>query len=182
MVFGLLLTPTKVTPEPAYRTLSLKLERMTTQYLYDDIKRDEGEKLFPYKDSVGIWTIGVGHNLKSDPTMNAQLTHLLQTGITPEMSRALFDHDLQAVKLSLDLHIPWWRNMDDVRQDALANMCFNLGCAELMTWHHTLDALKAGDYELASHNLLSSEPWHSQIPHRADRIGSQIKTGVRAYQ
>ncbi len=154
---------------------------MTTQYLFDDIAFDEGVKLKPYRDSRNIWSIGIGHNIQADPTLNAQLAHLMQTGITLDQAKAIFQHDVKTAELGLDLHVPWWRTLDDVRQDSVLNICFNVGCGGLLTWHHTLGYLQTGQFSNAYLELLNTQPWHNQVGHRAERIAMQIKTGVRQY-
>lgn len=164
----------RVIPQFQYRD-------MTTQYLFDDITFDEGFKLKPYRDSRNIWSIGIGHNIKADPTMNAQLQHLMTSGISVDQARVIFLNDVKTAEIALDLHIPWWRKLDDVRQDVLLNLCFNVGCAELLTWHHTLGYLQAGDYAMAGHELGSTQPWKSQVKSRADRLSKQLSTGVRQY-
>jgi lysozyme len=155
---------------------------MTTPHLFDDLTQDEGLRLKAYKDSRGIWTIGIGHNLQADPSMMSMLQHLIDVGITMDQARTLFEHDVKTAELGLDLHIPWWRKMDDERQDALVNLTFNLGVAKLLTWHHTLAFLQSGNYSGAGTELRGTEPWHSQVGARAERIASQIYTGYRKRQ
>lgn len=54
---------------------------------YDYIKANEGEKLMPYRDTEGHWTIGVGHKILPNEDFSG--------GITEEESRQLFESDLQ---------------------------------------------------------------------------------------
>ncbi len=150
---------------------------MTTEYLEPDLAVEEGRKNFPYLDSRNIWTIGIGHNLQVDPTLFAQLAHLRQVGITDEMVDTLFQHDLAGAKLSLSLHLPWWTQLDDFRQDVICDLNFNMGMATLLTFHHTLEAFQTGDFEAAADGLTNSL-WHKQTGHRADRLIAQTRSGV----
>lgn len=154
---------------------------MTTQYLFDDVEFDEGIKLKPYKDTRGIWSIGIGHNIKADPAMNAQLQHLLTSGITIDQARTIFLHDVKTAEIALDLHIPWWRTMDDVRQDVFLNICFNVGCGELLTWHHFLAYSQQKQYTSAGKELAGTQPWMSQVKSRGARLSKQFSSGVRQY-
>jgi len=47
-----------------------------------DLIRQEGWIKFPYKDSKGIWTIGVGHNMEEDPIMMKDFAKLQEHGLT----------------------------------------------------------------------------------------------------
>lgn len=154
---------------------------MTTDTLFDEIEFDEGCKYKAYKDSRGIWTIAIGHNLQVDPSLYPHLQHLIDDGIGDAQARELFNHDIQGVLHALDLHIPWWRQMSDVRQNAVANLTFNLGIGEFMTWHHTLGFLQAKQYVSAGTEILASQPWASEVHLRANRISKQIATGISQY-
>ena len=154
---------------------------MTTQQLYDEVKFEEGEKLKAYKDRNGIWSIGIGHNIEVDPTLQPQLNHLIAEGITQEQSQQLFATDMQKATADLDKHLPWWRQLDDIRQDAVVNIVFNRGINGFLAFHHTVDALQQKQYALAARNLLATKPWSTEIPERAKRIANQIETGVSQY-
>lgn len=155
---------------------------MTTPALIDDLKRDEGFRARAYQDDQGNWTIGYGH--------------------TPADPREVWTEDEAATQLAVDVDItcehldrelPWWRRLDLVRQDALANMGFNLGvglapCAEhpdgsgLQEFQHMLAALEAGDFARASAQALISR-WAKDPPEgvgaRAERIAAMFRTGKR---
>ena len=84
----------------------------------------------------------------------------------------------------LDRHLPWWKNMDEVRQRALANMAFNLGVGpsdeqptgKLLTFKNTLAAMARGDYEAAA-NGMSSSAWAKQVGIRATRLVEMMRSG-----
>jgi lysozyme len=152
---------------------------MTTPYLLQDLERDEGCKLFPYRDSRGIWTIGVGHNMEADPALFAQLATLQRTGITLSKAMDLLAMDVANVKGRLDADLPWWRQLSDVRQDVMVNLAFNLGEGKLATWHHTDGDIEAGNFKAAAIDLENDEPWASQVHARATRLALQMETDVR---
>jgi len=151
---------------------------VTTPNLIPDLIRDEGERKFPYRDSRGIWTAGVGHNLEADPQMFAQLAALQQNGLTQEQIDQLLTEDIARTEARLDQLLPWWRKLDDVRQDAFVNLAFNLGADKLATWRHTDADIAAGNFKAAEIDLENDEPWASQVHARAQRIALQIETGV----
>src|SRR4051812_7475144 len=88
--------------------------------LIDQIKRDEGPgpmsggRMKPYRDTEGHLTIGYGHNLDA-------------RGITPEIAAMLLEEDIAIAVSELRRHFDWFDHLSRPRQDALINMCFNLG-------------------------------------------------------
>lgn len=152
---------------------------MTTPYLLQDLRRDEGMRTFPYQDSRGFWTIGVGHNISADPALLARLPELHKTGLTDREVGDLLAADVAAVKRRLDVELPWWRDLDDVRQDVMVNLAFNLGADKLASWRHTLGDIQAGKFTAAGVDLATDEPWASQVHARAQRLAAQMQTGER---
>ena len=96
----------------------------------------EGRRNKPYLDSVGKWTVGVGRNLTDVGLSKNEVIYLLQ--LLPEIPDGFLDYllqnDLGRVRTELDQALPWWREMDDVRQAALIDLGFNLGVVKLLTF------------------------------------------------
>ena len=143
---------------------------MTTPYLPADIIRDEGLVLRAYPDSRGTWTIGVGHTGWS-----------IRRGVVWTKAEAMTQLaiDIGGLVKNLDEHLTWWRKLVDPRQDVLVNMGFNLGIDGLLAFHHTLDAAEEGAYAMAAADMLLSEPWHSQVGKRCERLATQMRLGIR---
>lgn len=139
--------------------------------LVTELERDEGVRRVPYVDTTGHRTIGVGHNLDAKPLPN---------GWTPPLDdgqiRALLLADLQGVFDDLDRTLPWWRDLNDVRQRVIANMCFNLGLGKLLGFRNTLIAMRQGRYSDAAAGMLGSR-WAAQVGSRAHRLAAAMKTG-----
>ena len=72
-----------------------------------------------------------------------------------------------------------WSVLNDVRREAMIEMAFNMGQANLVKFKNMLAALANEDFETASEEALSSR-WASQVGKRADRIAERIRTGVYA--
>lgn len=131
--------------------------------LIEQLLRDEGLELKPYKDSVGKLTIGIGRNLEDD-------------GISREEAMALLANDVQNARNQVEQHLPWAANLDEVRESALVNMAFNMGIGSLLNFRKFLSALEAGDYKAASAEMLDSL-WAKQVGPRAQRLALQIELG-----
>jgi lysozyme len=150
---------------------------MTTHFLETDLTRDEGVRFKAYKDARGIWTIGIGHNIQADPSLTPQLRHLIEPGIDQATVDSLFAADVTNAESQLTLHLPWWTQLDDIRQDVLVNMTFNMGMATLLLFHDTLARIQAGDYVGAADAMLQSA-WAAQVGERAQRLAAQVRSGV----
>jgi lysozyme len=83
------------------------------------ITKEEGARNKAYKDSKGLWTIGVGHLIKPDEQ------HLINATLTDEQVEELLRSDLkwcsEAVESSV--RVPLSQN----QFDALYSLCFNIG-------------------------------------------------------
>lgn len=130
--------------------------------LEKDLIRDEGKKLKPYRDSKGILTIGIGHNLDE--------------GIDEETCAYILATDITKHCNDLNRLLPWWQDLDEVRQRALANMCFNLGIVRLLEFRKFLAALQKHDYATAANEMINSL-WAQQVGSRANRLEHMIRMG-----
>jgi len=129
--------------------------------LREDLKRDEGVKNFPYRDTENILTIGCGRNLED-------------RGVSDDEIDLMLTNDLKWVIQDLDRNLPWWRGMPVSKQRALANMVFNLGYPRLSGFKKMLAALKAGDWSEAATQALDSR-WARQVGDRAQRVAELIR-------
>lgn len=144
-----------------------------------ELDRDEGERLKAYKDTVGKWTIGVGRNLDDVGTapLNRTVADVKANGITAAESAQMLAHDLDRVDSDLDKHLPWWRELDPVRQRVLVNMCFNMGIGGLCGFVNTLGMIRQHRYIEASRGMLQSK-WARQTGARATRLAAMMRTGA----
>ena len=142
--------------------------------LIGELRRDEGVRYEPYNDTMGIPTVGVGHNLKAAP-----LPDVWSYPLTDEQVDNLLKQDLQVVYKGLTDELPWWLFLDAVRQRVLANMCFNLGITKLLTFQNTLAFVKKGQFILAA-QCMASSVWAKQVGDRAVRLENMMKTGEAA--
>ena len=130
--------------------------------LIDMLIAHEGLELFPYKCSAGKYTIGVGRNIED-------------IGITREEAVTLLHNDITRVKSELK-QFPWFTQLNQVRQDALIDMCFNLGMPRFCTFKRMIAALEDHNYYKASNEMISSR-WADQVGSRAVDLADMIRTG-----
>lgn len=134
--------------------------------LIEQIKRHEGVRSHVYECPEGYLTIGVGRNV--DP--NGGL------GLSDDEIDYLLENDLRRCERELG-RFSWFDDLDMVRQDALINMCFNLGFTRLLKFKNMLAAIAEGRYSLAAVEALDSK-WAKQVGDRAKEIAYQIETGT----
>lgn len=131
--------------------------------LKDELKRDEGVRQFPYTDSVGKLTIGVGWNLTDNGIPENVIDALLDLGI------AQAARDVAAI-------YPEWESLTDNRQRVLLNMAFNMGRARLAGFVNMFRNLRDMDYEKAAEEMMDSR-WSRQVGPRAQRLQLMMKEG-----
>lgn len=131
--------------------------------LVDQLFIHEGCSLDPYSDHLGYLTIGVGRCLD-------------KKGISEEEAMILLMNDIDEVADQLDRNIPWWRDLDDVRQRVLLDMGFNLGAWGLMKFRKFLTHLQGGRYNSAANEMLNSK-WAGQVKGRATALAQMMRSG-----
>jgi lysozyme len=104
------------------------------------IKTFEGLRLTPYKDSVGVWTIGWGHTQCAAALANVALA------ITQEQACHLLDYDLHSVEDGITKLVP---SVNQNQFDALCSFAFNLG-VEALAHSTLLRELRLGHIEAAA--------------------------------
>ncbi len=136
------------------------------------LRREEGEILHAYQDPLGWWTIGVGHLIDGR----------IGGSIPPEISEALLEWDLDRFERLLDRVLPWWRGLEDARQQVVMDLTFNMGWDEtraggLDDFHETLAALRERRFADAAAGLRRSL-WHRQVgSRRAEPLCRAVETG-----
>lgn len=145
--------------------------------------RDEGQRLSAYKDSKGIYTIGVGFNLE-EPA-NAKLFEQT-TGfsaeeakqgkpITAADSAALLDVTVQRAEADARSLLPSFAKLSDKDQDAFVNFVFNVGRGTASQFKNTLAALNRGDGKAAAAGLRASA-YYKQVGARGERVAKALET------
>jgi lysozyme len=149
--------------------------------LEKQLRADEGERLKPYRCTAGKLTIGVGRNLDD-------------RGITKEESAVMLDRDIRNCLADLAFFLPWYKQLNAARQEALINMVFTMGIARLRGFKNMLAALQTGDWQKAHDEaLFNLEPvhengkivrwikrptkWAREVGERANRIAKVFLTG-----
>lgn len=154
--------------------------------IFTMLKTDEGIDLQLYKDTLGYYTIGIGHLVtKVDSfstavlTLNNALGRSTNGVITSEEAATLFQSDVQKAKESLsEVGLGGLLNsLDPIRQAALINMSFQLGARGVANFKNSMALLASGNWEQAAVNLKQSN-WFRQTTNRATRVIETFRTGT----
>jgi len=119
----------------------------------DLLIKHEGLKLFVYKDTMGIDTIGVGRNL-------------VNRGITREEALLMLDNDIKDFTEQLIKALPWVATAPEQVKIVLLDMGFNLGIQGLLQFSNTLNHIKLKQYKEAADDMMKSL-WAKQVGVRA---------------
>ena len=130
--------------------------------LIDRIKRDEGWRAKPYRDSVGKLTVGFGTNLDA--------------GITPSQGECMLVVSLDTDEAALRAQWTPYQTLSGPVRAVLLEMAYNLGTQGLLGFHNMLAALEGGDYDKAADEALDSK-WAREVPARAHRLAEIIRAG-----
>ena len=130
------------------------------------LRRHEGVEPYAYKDHLGYITVGVGRCLEKDVGM----------GLSDDEIDYLLRNDIVRVQEELSEEYDWFADLDQVRQEAMINLSFNLGATRLRGFKNALAAMAEEDYETAANEFMDSK-WSSQVGRRAYEVTQMIRTG-----
>lgn len=126
------------------------------------IKRHEGLRLKPYRDTVGKLTIGYGRNLED-------------AGLSPEEAEVLLRNDLFRCEAELREALgETYEALSPARKAALLDMIYNLGKTRFLGFKKMIAALKAGDFARAAAEMLDSR-WAAQVGQRAQFLAEKMR-------
>lgn len=123
---------------------------------------EEGYRQFPYRDTEGKLTVGIGRNLDD-------------VGISRAEALYLMSGDIALAAAHCDKNFPFWGGLDAVRQDVFVNLWFNMG-GKLLGFKNMIAAATSGDWEGAAGELINSTADHEE-PARISALANILKSG-----
>lgn len=146
---------------------------MDRNALIAELSRDEGTRLIAYDDADSS-PLKPGMLLKGHPTIGTGRA-LDVNGITQAENLYLLNNDIDRALTSLIVDFPGFKDLDDVRQRALANLYFNV--PSFLKWENFMRYAKDRDWDSAATELESTHPWITQVGARGHRIAAMLRTG-----
>jgi len=133
--------------------------------LIEMLKRHEGVRSHVYLCSAGYETIAVGRNISESGL-----------GLSDDEIDYLLANDIKRVREELEDNYFWFRALNEPRQDAMIDICFNLGLTRLRGFVNALEAMSREQFDIAADEFMDSR-WATQVGNRANEITEMIRTG-----
>jgi len=133
------------------------------------IMQHEGVRTKPYKDTKGLWTVGVGHLIGDGKT----LPDAWNREFSMDEVMAIFDEDYKHHRQAAE-SIPGFNKLGSGGQGALTDLTFNMGPSWYKKWPTFQKQLSSGDIEGAASNLEGSA-WYKQVGRRAPTVVSLLR-------
>jgi len=130
------------------------------------LKRHEGVRSKVYMCSAGYETIGVGRNIAESGL-----------GLSEDEIEYLLANDIKRVREELEDNYFWFRALNEARQDAMIDICFNLGLTRLRGFVKALEAMSREQFDIAADEFMDSR-WAEQVGNRAVEVTEIIRTGA----
>lgn len=139
---------------------------MNLYRIEEQLVEHEGERLNPYICTAGKLTIGIGHNLSDN-------------GITQEMSRFIFQCDLQECIVDLESFVfpGQFDSFPENIQHVLLDMRFQLGFMGFRNFKKMIAAFKRMDFAEAVRQMKKSR-WYFQVPARAEKLIGMVEAFI----
>ena len=134
--------------------------------LIEMLKVHEGVETYAYKCSENKTTIGVGRNVDKNGGL----------GLSDDEVDYLLQNDINRIILELDSEYNWYSDLDDVRQNAIIDISFNLGQTRLRAFKKALAAMSEGNWDEAADQFMDSR-WSEQVGIRAKNLTEMIRSG-----
>lgn len=142
------------------------------RWIMQMIKNHEGVRNIPYKDSRGLWTVGVGHLIGDGRTLPPEYNRQFSSSEIDFM----FAKDYEKHKKMAE-KAPGYDLANEKGKAALIDLTFNMGGGWFKNFKNAASALAKGNFELAAEELTDSL-WYKQVKGRAATIVSMIRDGL----
>lgn len=128
--------------------------------------KHEGMVLYPYKDSKGKTTIGVGRNVTDRDEWISETTAL-----------QMLEEDIEVCVFDLLNIFPNFKKYSEGQQIALISIRFQCGSRGFRGFKRMIKAIKAGDWEMAFKEGKDSL-WYREFTKRASEVLDLFFEGI----
>ena len=158
------------------------------------IMEHEGKVNYPYKDSKGLWTIGVGHLIGDGKTLPPEYAAWKNNGgpydkknnktpaLTDKQVQELFEKDFEEHRKKASKS-PGWDLANETGKAAMIDLTYNMG-AWWTIFKQAAKAAAVGDFDKFADQMQYKNPetkepsnWYQQVGKRAVKIVGMIRKG-----
>ncbi len=147
------------------------------------LHKEEGYRQFPYLDTKGKLTVGIGMNLDSGKYSKEDVARYKSVGISlqealSELSQEVHFLDIQLAKNGV------YNQLDDVRKAVLVDMVYNMGLMKVYGFSNMWKALHDKEYVQAANEMLWNDKaktiktqYYKDVKKRAENLARMMQTG-----
>lgn len=140
---------------------------ISTKEVGDLIWKEEGFVPHAYEDSKGFLTIGPG----------ILIDRKRGGGISPTEGRFLMENRIRLAEEECIKRFTWWWNMDQVRQQVIACMVYQMGANSVSGFGDMAAAIQRKDWNAVADEMLDSDWARKDSPSRARRMAEIMRSG-----
>ncbi len=149
---------------------------MNAERLYTkSIRGHEGLRLKPYKDSKGLWTIGIGDLIHTKQMSFHEALGLWNNGIKESAAVERCMHNITRASLGARrvLNPEHYDFLSEVRQEVVTEMVFQMGELGFSKFKRTINLIRIGHHKQVPAEMLDSK-WHREdSPKRAETLANR---------
>ena len=136
---------------------------MNRDRLKKQLEVDELRSKKIYVDTVGKVSGGIGRNLTD-------------RGFSEDEIDLMYANDIKIAEKDARSLVPGFDRLDDVRQEVITNLSFNMGYTRLSGFRKFLSAVNSSDFDEAAEEMKDSK-WYGQVGDRGKRLVKAMRTG-----
>ena len=144
--------------------------------LKSELILDEGYESKPYKDTMGYWTAGIGHNLDAHGIPWAQIAEWQKTGVPAATISEWFTKDVEEAISCCVRVFEGFETLPDNPQRVLVDMAFDL-MYRLYDWPDLIKDVEEKNWRTAAGDILRSR-FAQEDPPRCRRLANRMQAVV----
>lgn len=146
-------------------------------FIFENLSDEEGVRHTSYRDTNGILTVGIGHNLQEE-SIDHIIGHTFLGSLTDNEISLVFKQDLlRTLKSISDNLTPSLKSFPDNVQYVIISLTFNLGWAGFSKFILFQKALKNHDYWTCADELKKSK-WWNQVGKRGPKLANLLSDAI----
>lgn len=137
---------------------------MNRDRLKKQLEIDERRSKKIYTDTEGKISGGIGRNLTD-------------RGFSDDEIELMYANDIKMAEKDARALVPGFDLLNDVRQEVVMNMSFNMGYTRLSGFKRFISALNSSDFDGAADEMRTSK-WYGQVGQRGVRLVNAMRMGT----
>ena len=148
------------------------------------LHKEEGYRQFPYLDTKGKLTVGIGMNLDSGKYSKEDVARYKRDGISLQEALSELSQEVHFLDIQLSRNALYGL-LDDVRKAVIVDMSYNMGIMKVYGFSNMWKALYDKQYQQAANEMLWNDKtktiktqYYKDVKGRAENLARMMNTGV----